>query len=99
MLEPYWTAKDTVKERRNWFFGFETIDQVRRWFYEDSFFHANIDAIDISVIRVLGIQSGYTQAIFDYRKPRIVRTYSLESVFDWDNRDQYLKEVRHERTR
>lgn len=87
-LSPLWRSK-LSGEYRNWYFGFETIEQVRRWFYEDDFFRDNLGLVEVSVVRVLGIESGYTQAIFDIRRPRTVKTYTLEAILDWDNREAY----------
>lgn len=87
-LEPKWNGKGG-RDQKNWYFGFETIEQVRRWFYEDDFFRDNLGLVEVSVVRVLGIERGYTQAILDIRRPRIVRTYTLEAILDWDNREDY----------
>lgn len=86
LLAPKWGVKNP---QHHWYFGFPSIKQLRHWFYEDDFFRGNLGYVEVSVVKVLGIEEGYTQAIFDIRRPRIVRTYSLDAVLDWDNREEY----------
>ncbi|UUW39853.1 hypothetical protein VP14_166 [Vibrio phage VPMCC14] len=61
-LKHYWDSLD-YKQQWEHFFGFSSFEQLKRWFYRDSWLSDLDNYLVISVYSVNELHEGYTQAI------------------------------------
>ena len=81
-LAPEWAALRESDTHHDWRFGFTSLAQFRRWFFNLEALEDIQDIVSLSIYRVTECHEGYTQAIFNVNDKYLKRICTVPAHWD-----------------